>query len=243
MKLGIMQPYFFPYLGYFDLINRVDRWIVFDTPQYIRHGWVNRNRILHPKTGWQHIVVPLKKQARETGIKDVVIADDASWKNRILGQLSHYRKKAPYFEQTMEFVRDCLELDESHLSRLNTKLLENVCKLLSIPFDYQVFSEMDLSIGQVSGPGDWALRICESLKANEYFNLPGGKELFDSAAFAKIGAKLTIPKFQNIEYQCRGYEFIPALSIIDILMWVPPEAIHVHLAAQRNERTSSEVGN
>ena len=65
MRLGIMQPYFFPYLGYFDLINSTDRWIVFDTVQYIRHGWINRNRILHPNEGWQYIIVPIMKAKRE----------------------------------------------------------------------------------------------------------------------------------------------------------------------------------
>ena len=75
MKLGIMQPYFFPYLGYFDLIHSVDKWVVFDTPQYIRHGWVNRNRILHPESDWQYIIVPLKKHPRNTPIKEIEIAD------------------------------------------------------------------------------------------------------------------------------------------------------------------------
>ena len=79
MKVGIMQPYFFPYLGYFDLINRVDKWIVFDTPQYIRHGWVNRNRILHPHQGWQYIVVPLKKHDRDTSINQIETADPTEW--------------------------------------------------------------------------------------------------------------------------------------------------------------------
>ena len=73
VRLGIMQPYFFPYLGYFDLINRTDRWIVFDTAQYIRHGWVNRNRILHSDSEWQYILVPLKKHSRKAAIKDIAV--------------------------------------------------------------------------------------------------------------------------------------------------------------------------
>ena len=89
MVLGIMQPYFFPYLGYFDLINRCDKWIVFDTPQYIRHGWINRNRILHPQQGWQYIIVPVKKHKRDTPINQIEIVPPALWSPRILGQLMH----------------------------------------------------------------------------------------------------------------------------------------------------------
>ena len=73
MILGIMQAYFFPYLGYFDLINCSDKWIVFDTVQYIRHGWVNRNRILHPTEGWQYIIVPIRKSKREAVLSSVEI--------------------------------------------------------------------------------------------------------------------------------------------------------------------------
>ena len=83
MKLGIMQPYFFPYPGYFALIAQVDRWVVFDTPQYMRHGWVNRNRILHPGSGWQYIVAPLVKHRRSTSIRDIRLADPGALSGRI----------------------------------------------------------------------------------------------------------------------------------------------------------------
>ena len=91
-----MQPYFFPYLGYFHLINSVDEWIIFDTPQYIRHGWVNRNRILHPKSGWLYITVPLVKHPQNTPINEIKIANQKDWKRLILAQLNHY-KKIPFY--------------------------------------------------------------------------------------------------------------------------------------------------
>src|SRR5580693_8893111 len=108
MRLGIMQPYLFPYPGYFDLINRCDRWVVFDTAQYIRHGWVNRNRILHPTSGWQYIIVPLKKHERETPINQIETQPYEQWASRILGQLQHYKKKAPGYAVASALVDDCL---------------------------------------------------------------------------------------------------------------------------------------
>lgn len=229
MRLGIMQPYFFPYLGYFDIINCVDKWIVFDTVQYIRHGWINRNRILHPKEGWQYITVPLKKHSRETAIKDMRTANEQNWRARIIGQLQHYSKKAPYFHETIAFVEDCLAPQESFISRLNALILGKVCARLEMRFDYSFFSEMDLGLGPVEGPEDWALRISEAMGADEYVNPPGGIDLFDKQKFRDSNIKLTTRNLPPFEYSCRGYEFIPNLSIIDLFMWNEPEIIKKYL--------------
>jgi len=232
MKLGIMQPYFFPYLGYFDLINCVDKWIVFDIAQYIRHGWINRNRILHPNEGWLYVVMPLEKHSRETAIKDVGIAIDQRWEERIIGQLQHYRKKSPYFTETMGLVESCLSLEEDSLSRMNVFILDRVCAHLNIRFDYSFFSEMNLKLGPVEGPGDWALRISEAMGAKEYVNPPGAN-FFDEGKFRDAGIRLTIRKLPPFEYLCRGYEFIANLSIIDVLLWNEPEKVKEYLEKHR----------
>ena len=84
MKLGAMQPYFFPYLGYFDLINCTDRWIVADTVQYMKQGWVNRNRILNPSGGWQYILAPTRKHSHRAAIGEIELNDAADWRGLIL---------------------------------------------------------------------------------------------------------------------------------------------------------------
>ena len=229
MKLGIMQPYFFPYLGYFDLINYSDRWIVFDTVQYIRHGWVNRNRILHPEQGWQYIVVPLKKHSRGTAIRDIEIGKDPMWYQRILGQNQHYKKKAPYFCETYRLLEECLSIEERSISRLNVAILKKICLYLGVPFEYEYFSEMQLELESVDEPGDWALRISEKIKAEEYVNPPGAAEIFDSSKFEASGIKLTIRKRLPFEYACSGYEFVSGLSIIDVLMWNQPDKVKKYL--------------
>ena len=105
MKLGIMQPYFIPYIGYYQLINYVDKWVVFDIVQYIRHGWINRNRILKPGEGWQYIVVPLQNHRRETLIKDVFISEKTDWKDRIFRQMEHYKKKSTLLLKSSRVIR------------------------------------------------------------------------------------------------------------------------------------------
>jgi hypothetical protein len=225
VKLGIMQPYFFPYLGHFDLINRTDRWIVFDTAQYIRHGWVNRNRILHPASGWQYIAVPLEKHHRDTPIADIRVNGSTDWRSRILGQLQHYRKRAPHFDAVSNLVAECLAGEDVSLARLNVRALEGVCRYLSIRFNVSVFSEMKLELASVEAPGDWALRIAEALGADEYVNPPGGADLFDAARFERSGIRLTIQDDVDFRYACGDYEFVPGLSIVDVLMWNEREKV------------------
>jgi WbqC-like protein family len=233
MKLGIMQPYFFPYLGYFDLINYTDKWIVFDNVQYIRHGWINRNRILHPTDGWTYIIVPVN-HTREMCIRDVTIAEGKKWKKRILGQLQNY-KKAPYYDRVMDLMEDCLALDENRISYFNVVALRNVCAYLGIHFDYAIFSEMNLDLENIQEPGDWALRISQAVGADEYVNPPGGEALFNKESFAASNIKLTIRNLPPLIYDCPGYTFIPNLSIIDVLMWNPVETIRNYLDEHRNE--------
>jgi WbqC-like protein family len=241
MILGIMQPYFFPYLGYFDLINYSDRWIVFDEIQYIRHGWMNRNRIFHPKEGWQYIIVPLKKHGRDVLIRDVEINEETDWRGRIIGQLQHYRRRSPYFERIIKLVDECLSVDEHFLSRMNTAILDKVCQHIGIPFQYQYFSEMNLKLDTVEEPGDWALRISETMGAKEYVNPRGGEGIFDRAKFEKAGIKLTIRNVPPIEYECKGYEFVPGLSIIDVLMWNSPDKIRGCLESCRKAGLAEKV--
>jgi hypothetical protein len=226
-----MQPYFFPYLGYFDLIARTDRWVVFDTPQFIRHGWVNRNRVLHPASGWQYITVPLKKHPRDTAIRDIEIHDDARWKQKILGQLGHYRKRSPFFQSTVDLMAEVLARQTQSLAELNVAALERVCRHLNLSFQYEWFSRMGLTLGRVEGPGDWALEIASAIGATEYVNPPGGAALFDAEKFASRGIQLTIQQFLPLTYATASYEFVPHLSIIDVLMWNPPEVIRRHLVA------------
>jgi hypothetical protein len=224
-----MQPYFFPYLGYFDLINRCDRWIIFDTAQYIRHGWVNRNRILHPEEGWQYVTVPLRKHHRETPINEIETEAPENWGPRILGQLGHYKKKAPGYKLAFGLVEECLAAGETNLARLNTFILGKLCSTLGIKFESQVFSAMNLNLGPVMAPGDWALRICEAIHADEYLNPPGGKELFDAGAFSQSGIRLLIQPAFEFTYECAGRPFEPGLSVIDALMWNTPQEIKTHL--------------
>jgi len=234
VKLGIMQPYFFPYLGHFDLINQVDAWIVFDTAQYMRHHWMNRNRILHPNAGWQYITVPLRKHAQAIPINQVQIAMEEDWRGRILRQLQHYRQKAPFYKPVIGFLEECFAEASASLAETNLATLKKTCQRLGISTPMRVFSQMNLALeGAIEGPGDWALVISRAAGAAEYVNPAGGAALFDEGQFAAHHIKLTIQSFTNMLYPCEPYQFEPGLSIIDVMLWNAPEQIKRYLDESR----------
>jgi len=228
MKIGIMQPYFFPYLGYISLIKHTDEFMLFDPVQFIRHGWIERNRILKPGAGWQYISVPLQKHEQTAKIQDIKIDNSQNWQEKLLAQLQHYKKKAPYYKQTIDVIKSGLSSKTDSITKLNFNTLNATCQYLNIPFNCSIFSERNLTIEPVNAPDEWALNICKALKYAEYWNPPGGQEFFDDAKYRAAGIKLVFQKpVLQFYSQRRGPEnFEPGLSIIDVMMFNNPEQIN-----------------
>ena len=230
MKVGIMQPYFMPYIGYFSLIKHTDKFILFDTVQFIRHGWIERNRILKQNGGWQYIQVPiLKKEGRDTLIKDVLINNKENWKAKILAQLQHYKKIAPYYFKTVQLLKEIFSFEYEDIVSLNRTSLQMLCEYLGINREIEVFSKMNLEIKPADAPDEWALNICSAIEgADEYWNPPGGMSFFDRTKYQEAGINL---KFQSVDIEPYNQkrEFEPALSIIDVLMFNSIEEVNVML--------------
>ncbi len=218
-----MQPYFFPYLGYFQLMAAADCWIVFDTPQYIRHGWVNRNRILSPaKVGWKYIRIPLIKSSRITSIRDKRIATgNVDWKTDLVRSLAYYRQlRAPFFEETMDFVSAATRSNSSWLSEVLIETISATARHLKIELDSSVvFSQLSNRSVEVEHAGQWALRMCQAFQATTYINLPGGRELFQPREFNAVDVKLQFIEPSLTSYRQGDRSFLAGLSILDVLMW------------------------
>ena len=219
--IGIMQPYLFPYLGYFQLMNVVDRWIVFDEVQFIDKGWINRNRILHPDVvkEWQYITVPLANRGQFDKISDISIKSEIDWRSEILGKLTYYKNKAPFYNETKTFVLDCLDTDESDISQFVTGVLKKTADYMSIDTQIDVQSVLQLSIGCIEHPRQQALKISEALGASKYINPFGGLEMFKPDEFVASGIELCFLKTILEPYPQKRNDFVPGLSIIDVMMW------------------------
>jgi len=218
-----MQPYFFPYLGYFQLMNAVDNWIIFDDVQFIDKGWINRNRVLHPdpEKGWQYITIPLSKKGQFDKINKIEIKSDIKWKSQILGKLTIYKNlNAPYYHKTYSLVKKCLDTDENNLSNFLTRSIKIVAQHLNISTPIKKQSELKLSLQKPNHPGQWALQISEKLGASEYINPVGGYNIFDEKEFLKKNIKLNFLKPNLTPYkQSFRKDFNIGLSILDVLMF------------------------
>lgn len=219
MKLGIMQPYFFPYIGYFSLIKYVDRFVFFDTPQYISHGWVNRNRILKQDGTTNYIVVPIKKTSHLTPINMVCVNNDIKWQDKICGQLSVYKRKAPYYNYVLEVVKNIIHQPSDKLSELNIYGIQEICKELCISTPFDTFSQMELEIGTVAAPDEWALNITRAMGYDVYVNPPGGMSFFSREKYLDAGIKLEFLEAELVPYIQKIGHFEAGLSIVDIMMF------------------------
>lgn len=227
MRMGMMQPYFFPYLGYFGLIHATEQWIVFDTPQYIRRGWVNRNRVLsNGAAGWKYARIPVASCHATTPIRDVRISSRAAWQRELFNNLDAYQlRKAPHYQQTLSFLEQTLALKTECLSDLLVHCLKACCQHLELPLQCHTFSDLSLKMPQSMAAGDWALETSRALGATAYINPPGGRDLFQSQRFQDAGIALRFLEPQLRPYDQGRSEFLPGLSIIDALMWNPRHVV------------------
>lgn len=200
-KVAVMQPYFLPYIGYFALISSVDTFIFFDTAQYIRRGWVNRNRIQSPHStqGWEYFGVPIKNAPQNTLIKDIEIAEEPLWQKKNKSTLNClFGKKIneePYSTLLEPLFNPC-----SKLSDLNCQLIKRMAEFLDLKTQFLWTSHMGITKSEGATAEDYIISLCQKVECGEYWNLPGGKELYSYANFEK----------QNIKLR-----FLPSLNLID----------------------------
>lgn len=221
MKVAIMQPYFMPYIGYISLIKHTDKFVLFDTVQFIRHGWIERNRVLKQDDGWMYIQAPLKKSSRDTLIKDKVINNSTAWQQKILAQLQHYKKTAPYYLEVIELLNDVFSKNFESITLFNKNSLEIICSYLGFPKPICIFSEMNLKIEEATEADEWALNICNALPYDNisYINPIGGLDFFNREKYEQQGISIFFQKMHITEYNQKKETFQPGLSIIDALMF------------------------
>jgi hypothetical protein len=245
VKLAIMQPYFFPYVGYFQLIANTDQFIFFDIVQYNKRSWMNRNRILHPNKpdDFQYISVPIAKHNKGSLIKDVDISHDEKWQNKILGQLTVYKKlKAPFYNEVNQLVKEILSKECNTLLDLSIESTRAICDYIGIELNYEIASRINFDKSSISQPGDWALEISKYKKASEYINPPGGFDIFDENKFIENNIKLRFLKSNLSPYkQSWRKNFNSGLSILDVLMFNNKDELIELLLNDFNIVSKSEI--
>jgi hypothetical protein len=226
--IGIMQPYFFPYIGYFQLINSVDTFVIYDNIKYTKKGWINRNRILSNGKD-KLITLPIKKDSDYLNVVERMISDDwQTEKIKFLNQLSSSYKKAPKFTEIFPIINDIINNDEKNLFDFIYNSLTQINYYLGIKTQIIKSSEIDIDHNLKSK--DKVIAICKKLEASDYINPIGGTELYDKGEFIKHGINLNFIKSNSITYKQFENEFVPWLSIIDLLMFNSKDKIVEYLS-------------
>jgi hypothetical protein len=226
MRLGLMQPYFFPYVGHFALIEKCNTWVVLDSTQYTPQSWMNRNRVLHPSSGWTWLTVPVEHLPMSAPISAVRVKDVADSRGRALRRLAHYRGRAPFYDATISLLEEAFSaVPGASLVDLNVQTLSVTCRYLGLDFSPLVWSRLGIDIGPIGYAGAWAPAIAEALGADEYINPIAGRHLFQVEDFAGRGIDLQFLDPPDFAYATGPYGFEAGLSILDAMMWNSPEAI------------------
>ncbi|MGZ4820006.1 MAG: WbqC family protein [Terriglobales bacterium] len=221
MKLAIMQPYFFPYLGYFQLIGAVDKFVFYDDVNFIKNGWINRNR-LYLSGDVRYITVPLAGASPFEKINRVVIRQGDGWRRKILESVRHSYSKAPYFAAVNELLSSVLLSNEDRVGEVAKQSVRVVCDYLGLQRNF-VQTSADYANDSLSGAAR-VLDICTREGARDYFNLPGGRALYDEDAFRNRGLALHFIQPSLNPYKQFSGEFCAGLSILDVLMFNSREA-------------------
>ncbi len=227
--VAVMQPYLFPYIGYFHLIDASSVFVFCDDVHYIKRGWINRNRILLGDDEYR-FSVPISKPSQSKLINETLLAKDEKWTTTFYTQLSHAYKKSPYFGDILEMVSSVMKGPHETIAELAIASIACVYDYLDLPFDYLVSSSA-FAESRGMDKADRLIRITKELGRNAYINAPGGKELYTKEYFNRQGIELSFVKSKPIEYKQFTKTFIPNLSIIDILMFNPKERVCEFLAA------------
>ena len=223
LKLGIMQPYWFPYIGYFQLVKLVDQFVILDDAQWIASGWINRNRYLVQGKP-RYFTLPVRRGSYLTKINEKVFAPDvARHKEHILRQIKYNYAKAPFFNQVLPLVTACLSNDESNVAAFVLNSLQRCCQFLNITTPFIRSSEID-SGSDLKGQ-DRVLSIVKRLGSDHYINSIGGTELYGRARFEELGVRLSFLRAEKMSYPQFANEFVPDLSIIDVMMFNSPNEI------------------
>ena len=223
MKIAIMQPYLFPYIGYWQLINAVDKFVIYDNIQFSKKSWIHRNNIL--LNGEKKLFsLPLKKDSDSLDIKDRFISNDSDKKiNKIIRQIESAYSNAPYFGEVFPLIEVIFQDKERNLFKYIYNSVLKVCYYLQI--DTKIILSSTLEINHSLKAHDKVIELCKALKATVYINPSGGTKLYEQHEFKRENIKLFFLNSIINEYSQLGEKFISHLSIIDILMFNSQESI------------------
>jgi len=220
-KLAIMQPYFLPYIGYFQLMRAVDVFVIYDDVQFMKGGWIERNRML--VNGAPHwFGLTLEKASHKLDINQRFFAADIErQKQALLYKMHCAYAKAPGYSATMALFEEILAGGERNVAAMLARQLRILCRHLGIETELRLSSEMVKNAG-LTGEAR-VIDMAQRLGADHYVNAAGGQALYSRENFARYGIRLSFLQSRPVAYRQYAHDFVPWLSILDVLMFTSVE--------------------
>ena len=225
MKLAIMQPYFFPYLGYIQLVNLVDKFVFYDDVNFIKNGWIARNRIISNTNSLQYFGVDLTQASQNKLINEIKIGNDST---RKLKTIKYVYSKAPFFNDIYPLIETCLNDPVLTIAEMSANSVVKVADYLGIKTKFE-FSSKCYANSIDFGRSERIVAICKQEKASTYINSIGGVELYSKDYFKQFGINLQFLDANNVTYNQFNKLSVSNLSIIDVLMFNSVEKVKEYL--------------
>ena len=220
MKLAIMQPYFFPYIGYFQLINAVDVFVIYDDVQFIKGGWINRNLLLLKGDKFLFNLI-INGASSNKKINEIVVNSNQS---KLVKTIENSYKKAPYFESVFPLFVSIIKSNDKCLSMFIRNSIIKICNYINIETEIIISSTLNKN-NDLKGQ-EKVVSICKLLNSDEYINAIGGQKIYDKDFFLNNNIQLFYLQSNEINYKQFNNNFVSNLSIIDVLMFNTPETIN-----------------
>jgi hypothetical protein len=222
MIVTIMQPYLFPYIGYFQLLECSDIFVVGDDMQYIKGGWINRNRILvNQEPSW--LTFPVQGNSADLPINQRYYVEDQNVRSKILRRIECAYRKAPYFKDIYPVIADVMSFGSNNVSEFNTNVIRRLKELLKIQCRILLSSELEKNNSLKCQ--DRVIETNRCVGSSHYINPIGGMPLYKERDFLKLGIELSFLRSDTIQYHQFAGPFVSSLSIIDVLMFCPLDEI------------------
>ncbi|WP_312074561.1 WbqC family protein [Atlantibacter sp.] len=219
MNIGIMQPYLFPWIGYFQLIYQSDLFVLYDDACFIKQGYINRNSILCAGQA-QRFTIPVPGASSHKRISELCFSDQVT---KIVKTVEQNYSKAPFFRDVMPLFADVLFHQERNITTCCQRAIEAIFNYLGL--ERYIICSSELDYDRSENAENKVIGMCKALKANTYVNSTGGRHLYQADSFAAEGITLRFLQANNTPYSQGEQDFVPNLSIIDVLMHCEPQQV------------------
>lgn len=227
-KIGIMQPYFLPYIGYFQLMDMVDEFVIYDNIEFSRASWIRRNRMLQNGKD-TYFTLPIKSDSDFLDVDQRYLVDDFQKEaNKLLRRIEGNYIKAPYFEEFFPVVEQIINCEKRNLFDYILHSVTVMKEYLQIETPIRIFSQLGKEIHQLKAQ-DKVIGACKALHATHYINSSGGIDLYNQEDFQKENIELLFYKPEHLKYPQFDHEFVPYLSVLDACMFNSRDKVQEYL--------------